>query len=81
MEIKTGYLYHIKDEFFDIVDDENKLSYRIVHSNGYEQSTSKTVNLEGYTLYLDTLNTENLVLSSSTSIEEYQTIIAYKALS
>lgn len=66
---------------YDIVDDENKLSYRIVHSNGYEQSTSKTVNLEGYTLYLDTLNTENLVLSSSTSIEEYQTIIAYKALS
>ena len=23
MEIKTGYLYHIKDEYFDFVDDEN----------------------------------------------------------
>ena len=26
MEIKTGYLYHIKDEFFDIVDDENLMT-------------------------------------------------------
>lgn len=23
MEIKTGYLYHIKDIYFDIVNDEN----------------------------------------------------------
>ena len=23
MNIQTGYLYHIKDEFFDIVDDDN----------------------------------------------------------
>lgn len=23
MEIKTGYLYHIKDEFFDVVNDDN----------------------------------------------------------
>ena len=23
MEIKTGYLYHIKDEYFDVVNDEN----------------------------------------------------------
>lgn len=23
MEIKTGYLYHIKDEFFDFVNDES----------------------------------------------------------
>ena len=26
MEVKTGYLYHIKDEFFDIVNDENLMS-------------------------------------------------------
>ena len=26
MEIKTGYLYHIKDEFFDIVNDENLMT-------------------------------------------------------
>ena len=23
MEIKTGYLYHIKDEYFDAVDDDS----------------------------------------------------------
>ncbi len=23
MKIKTGYLYHIKDEYFDVVNDEN----------------------------------------------------------
>ena len=26
MKIKTGYLYHIKDEFFDIVNDENLMT-------------------------------------------------------
>ena len=26
MEVKTGYLYHIKDEFFDVVNDENLMS-------------------------------------------------------
>ena len=26
MEVKTGYLYHIKDEFFDVVKDENLMS-------------------------------------------------------
>ena len=26
MKIKTGYLYHIKDEFFDIVDDESLMT-------------------------------------------------------
>jgi len=26
MEIKTGYLYHIKDEFFDVVDDDNLMT-------------------------------------------------------
>ena len=26
MKIKPGYLYHIKDEFFDIVNDENLMT-------------------------------------------------------
>ena len=26
MKVKTGYLYHIKDEFFDVVNDENLMS-------------------------------------------------------
>jgi len=52
--------------------------YVIIHCNGYAGNTSNIVNLEGYTLYLDTLNSKNLVLSSETVIESYQTIIAYK---
>ena len=26
MEVKTGYLYHIKDEYFDVVNDENLMT-------------------------------------------------------
>ena len=26
MKIKTGYLYHIKDEYFDIVNDSNLMA-------------------------------------------------------
>lgn len=26
MKIKTGYLYHIKDEFFDIVNDDSLMT-------------------------------------------------------
>ena len=26
MEIKTGYLYHIRDEYFDVVDDDSLMS-------------------------------------------------------
>jgi len=26
MKIETGYLYHIKDDFFDVVDDDNLMT-------------------------------------------------------
>ena len=26
MKVQTGYLYHIKDEFFDVVNDENLMT-------------------------------------------------------
>ena len=26
MKVKTGYIYHIKDEYFDVVDDENLMT-------------------------------------------------------
>ena len=26
MKVKTGYLYHIKDEFFDLVEDKNLMT-------------------------------------------------------
>ncbi|MDE7384890.1 MAG: type I pullulanase [Anaeroplasmataceae bacterium] len=62
---------------FDLVDTVNNRTYRIVHSNGVTAS-DKTVNLEGYTLYLDTLNKTDLTLTASTTVDNYQTIIAYK---
>ena len=65
--------------YYDLVDKVNNCTYRIVHSNGVS-SADKVVDLEGYTLYLDTLNTENLTLTNETPIREYQTIIAYKSL-
>jgi pullulanase len=51
-------------------------TYRIIHHNGYDSTA--TVNLSGYTLYLDTLGKYSTV-SGNTTIYPYQTIIAYKA--
>ena len=65
---------------YDVVDTASNRTYRIVHSNGYVTENAKTVDLAGYTLYLDTLNTQGLSLSSATPVAEYQTIIAYKDL-
>ena len=36
MEIKTGYLYHIKDEYFDFVNDENLMQN---HEKGKKRPT------------------------------------------
>ncbi|MDE6241154.1 MAG: type I pullulanase [Anaeroplasmataceae bacterium] len=63
---------------YDLVDTANNRTYRIVHSNGVTASDKK-VNLEGYTLYLDTLNQTGLALTSETVVSDYQTIIAYKS--
>ena len=64
--------------YFDLTDSVNHREYRIILSNGV--SGDKVVNLEGYTLYLDTLNKTNLNLTSQTTIEDYQTIIAFKSV-
>lgn len=65
---------------YSLVDTISNREYKIIHSNGFVGELSKVVDLAGYNLYLDTLNTENLVLNGTTNIKEYQTIIAYKAL-
>ncbi len=36
LKIKTGYLYHIKDEFFDVVNDDNLMSN---HERGRKRPT------------------------------------------
>ena len=63
--------------YYDIIDTVNNVTYKIIHSNGV--SGTKSVNLDGYTLYLDTLNS-GVSLTANTIIQGYQTIIAYKAL-
>jgi len=40
MKVQTGYLYHIKDEFFDIVDDENLMAN---HERGKKRPTYFTI--------------------------------------
>ncbi len=40
MEIKTGYLYHIKDEYFDVVNDENLMQN---HEKGKKRPTYFTI--------------------------------------
>ena len=40
MEVKTGYLYHIKDEFFDIVNDEGLMTN---HERGKKRPTYFTI--------------------------------------
>ena len=40
MKIKTGYLYHIKDEYFDVVNDENLMQN---HEKGKKRPTYFTI--------------------------------------
>ncbi len=40
MKIKTGYLYHIKDEYFDVVNDENLMQN---HEKGQKRPTYFTI--------------------------------------
>ena len=61
--------------YYDLYDASTNTTYRIVHHNGV--ASADTIDLSGYTLYLDTLNS-NVELTSSTQVKPYQTIIAYK---
>ena len=40
MQIKTGYLYHIKDEYFDVINDKHVL---VNHEKGHSRPTYFTV--------------------------------------
>lgn len=40
MKVKTGYLYHIKDEFFDVVNDENLMANK---EKGHKRPTYFTI--------------------------------------
>ena len=64
-QIKTGYLYHIKDEFFDVVKDKGLM---INHESGHSRPS--------YLAIID----KNILwfIPLSTKIEKYQKIIKIK---
>lgn len=65
MEIKTGYLYHIKDEYFDVINDENLMQN---HEKGKKRPTYFTIK-------------DNKILwfiPISSKVEKYQKIIDKK---
>lgn len=52
-------------------------TYIVIHCNGYNPSSLPKVDLSGYTLILDTINSSK-PLTSQTQLEAYETIIAVK---
>ncbi len=65
MEIQTGYLYHIKDEFFDIVNDKNLMTN---HERGKKRPTYFTIK-EGDILWFIPL---------SSKVDKYKKIVDNK---
>ena len=66
MKVETGYLYHIKDEFFDKIKDKGLM---INHENGHSRPS-----------YLAIRDKEILwFIPLSTKIDKYKSIIAKKA--
>jgi len=65
MEVKTGYLYHIKDSFFDFVNDDNLMTN---HERGKKRPTYFTIK-DGETLWF---------IPISSKVEKYKKIIDSK---
>ena len=65
MEIKTGYIYHIKDEFFDRINDKGLM---INHENGRARPTYFTIKDKDILWFIPL----------SSKVDKYQTIIDKK---
>ena len=52
MQVKTGYIYHIKDKFFDVVNDDNLMTN---HERGKKRPTYFTIK-DGNILWFIPLN-------------------------
>ena len=65
MKVKTGYLYHIKDEYFDVVNDENLMQN---HERGKKRPTYFTIKDEDILWFIPI----------SSKVDKYQKIIAKK---
>lgn len=65
MKVQTGYLYHIKDEFFDVVNDENLM---VNHERGKKRPTYFTIKDKDILWFIPL----------SSKVEKYQKIIDKK---
>ncbi len=65
LEIKTGYLYHIKDEYFDVVNDENLMQN---HEKGKRRPTYFTIKDKNILWFIPI----------SSKVDKYQKIIDKK---
>ena len=65
MKVQTGYLYHIKDEFFDIVNDENLMTN---HERGKKRPTYFTIKDKNILWFIPL----------SSKVEKYEKIINNK---
>lgn len=65
MEIKTGYLYHIKDEYFDVVNDDSLMQN---HERGKKRPTYFTIK-DGDILWF---------IPISSKVDKYQRIVNNK---
>lgn len=65
MQVKTGYLYHIKDEYFDIVNDENLMQN---HEKGKQRPTYFTIKEKNILWFIPV----------SSKVDKYQRIIEKK---
>lgn len=63
---------------YTVNDETTGREYKVIHVNGYDDLNLPTVDLSGYTLYLDTLNRTDLELNATTQLHGYETIIAYR---
>ncbi len=65
IKIKTGYLYHIKDEYFDVVNDENLMQN---HEKGKKRPTYFTIKDKNILWFIPI----------SSKVDKYQKIIDKK---
>ena len=67
MEIKTGYLYHIKDEYFDVVSDESLMQN---HERGKKRPTYFTIKEKNILWFIPI----------SSKVDKYRKIVDKKVL-
>ena len=62
---------------YELADKDTNRIYKIFHVNAYKNGGANIVDLSGYSVYLDTINSHK-VLGSKTSLVPYETLICYK---